>query len=502
VTAPRSSKGAGRAPSRAFREEAPRKCYSSGSQWGETFGPTATAPGVAPTSPGIDSWGNLTNREGVTGKTNYEPLSVSAGTNNRLSGFGYDAAANMTSNGSATYVYDDENRLIATAANSYIYDGDGERVEKCTEGTTPGTCATSATGTMYWRGAGSDPLSETDLAGNLLNVYIFFGGQRIARSDSTGGIHYYFSDHLGSHGVVENATGSACEQDVDYYPYGGEENDYCTTPVAQNYKFTGKERDAESGLDNFGARSDASSLGRFMSADPGGFFKHLIDPQGLNRYAYARDNPLIHIDPDGKDWQTAWNDLKTFGNSVYTKMTFGAGLGGKSKVGTGEAKAEVNYKATLKFSTSAVSLSHSSEASAEAGTPGGPTVGASKGSEQMLRSVNSDGTVTAPETAHATGGLSAGSEGTSVSSSTEEVGFVVEEGVGILAGFEIGATREGWQALGDAFSNVKDEVVPPSPPPPATPGPPTAASTNCDGGGGAATGACSSGGQMLPQEKR
>jgi hypothetical protein len=115
-----------------------QQAYSSGSQWGETFGPTATAPGVAPTTPGIDSWGNLTNREGVTGKTNYEPLSVSAGTNNRLSGFGYDAAGNMTSNGSATYVYDDENRLIATAGDSYIYDGDGERVEKCTEGTTPG----------------------------------------------------------------------------------------------------------------------------------------------------------------------------------------------------------------------------------------------------------------------------------------------------------------------------------------------------------------------------
>jgi RHS repeat-associated protein len=34
------------------------------------------------------------------------------------------------------------------------------------------------------------------------------------------------------------------------------------------YKVTGKERDAESGLDNFGARYDASSLGRFMTPDP------------------------------------------------------------------------------------------------------------------------------------------------------------------------------------------------------------------------------------------
>jgi hypothetical protein len=89
----------------------------------------------------------------------------------------------MTSNGGATYVYDAENRLIATGGYSYIYDGDGERVEKCTEGTTPGTCASGATGTLYWRGLGSDPLSETDLSGNVQNTYIFFNEQRIARRD-------------------------------------------------------------------------------------------------------------------------------------------------------------------------------------------------------------------------------------------------------------------------------------------------------------------------------
>src|SRR5258708_4179941 len=78
-----------------------QQAYTTGTNWGETFSPTATAPGVAPTTPGIDAWGNLTNRSGVTGKTSYEPLSAAALVNNRLSGFGYDAAGNMTSNGSA-----------------------------------------------------------------------------------------------------------------------------------------------------------------------------------------------------------------------------------------------------------------------------------------------------------------------------------------------------------------------------------------------------------------
>ena len=71
---------------------------SNGTQWGETFT--------------IDAWGNLTNEAGITGKTYHESLNTSAGTNNQLSGFGYDAAGNMTSNGSTSYVYDAENRLI------------------------------------------------------------------------------------------------------------------------------------------------------------------------------------------------------------------------------------------------------------------------------------------------------------------------------------------------------------------------------------------------------
>jgi RHS repeat-associated protein len=132
-------------------------------------------------------------------------------------------------------------------------------------------------------------------------------------SISAAHVHYYFSDHLGTHGVVENATGSACEQDIDYYPYGGVENDYCSTPAAQHYKFTGKERDTESGLDNFGARYNASTMGRFMTPDPlpwvewqngsdraqRRFQAYINNPQNFNMYAYVRNNPTNLTDPTG-----------------------------------------------------------------------------------------------------------------------------------------------------------------------------------------------------------
>ncbi len=139
----------------------------------------------------------LTNETQITGRHNYEGLNTTANTNNKLSGFGYDAAGNMTSNGTITYTYDAENRLVYTSGYRYIYDANGERVEKCQATSATEACPTSGTtGTLYWRGTGSDTLAETDLGGNNEEEYLFFGGQRIARRDVT-------DDNSGG-GCVEN----------------------------------------------------------------------------------------------------------------------------------------------------------------------------------------------------------------------------------------------------------------------------------------------------------
>jgi RHS repeat-associated protein len=65
------------------------------------------------------------------------------------------------------------------------------------------------------------------------------------------------------------------------------------------YRFTGKERDAESGNDYFGARYYSSAMGRFMSPDPLLNSGHPKDPQSWNRYSYTRNNPMRRIDPTG-----------------------------------------------------------------------------------------------------------------------------------------------------------------------------------------------------------
>ncbi len=199
------------------------------------------------------------------------------------------AAGNMIQNGSATYTYDAENRLVSTAGVTYTYDGDGKRVKK-------------SGGTMYWMGMGSDALAESDLTGVIQREYIFFNGKRVARHEPSSSIYrYYFSDHLGSASVVTNATG-AIKDESDYYPYGGEI--VITDADANTYKFNGKERDSESGLDEFGARYYANALGRFMipdwAAKPTDVpYANFGNPQSLNLYSYVQNNPTTLGDPDG-----------------------------------------------------------------------------------------------------------------------------------------------------------------------------------------------------------
>ena len=73
--------------------------------------------------------------------------------------------------------------------------------------------------------------------------------------------------------------------------------------AGSRYPFlTQKERDIETGLDYFGARYYASAQGRFTSPDPITLALNRIkDPQQLNLYEYTRNNPIIFVDPNGKE---------------------------------------------------------------------------------------------------------------------------------------------------------------------------------------------------------
>jgi RHS repeat-associated protein len=87
--------------------------------------------------------------------------------------------------------------------------------------------------------------------------------------------------------------------------------------------FTGKERDAETGLDYFGARYMSSPQGRFTSPDWSSIpqpipYADLRDPQTLNLYGYVRNNPLWRADLNGHGWlKDLWHGIV---NSTYKPL--------------------------------------------------------------------------------------------------------------------------------------------------------------------------------------
>jgi RHS repeat-associated protein len=239
-------------------------------------------------SNGGGAWGNLTNINGASPSSyngcTQETLSVSASAKNQISSNGYDLSGNVTSSGTASYTYNAESQLTGAAGITYEYDGDGRRISK-------------SNGKIYWYGGGSDPINETDASGNTTDEYIFFGGIRIARRDPSGNIVYYIADHLGTSRLVTDASGAILDQS-DFYPFGGER--VISASSGNTYKFTAKERDTESGLDYFGARHYASSMGRWMSPDAPFADQHPASPQSWDMYLYTRNNPLSAVDADGR----------------------------------------------------------------------------------------------------------------------------------------------------------------------------------------------------------
>jgi RHS repeat-associated protein len=191
-------------------------------------------------------------------------------------------SANVTGLSVYTFAYDGENRQTSTThggiTTTYSYDGEGRRVMK-----TQGTSTTH----VY------------DASGQLAAEYSAQPNQ------SPCATCYLTADHLGSTRMMTDGNGTQVALH-DYLPFGEE------IPAAMNgrnglyggdepnQKFTGKERDVETGLDFFGARYFSGAQGRFTSPDPKVItWKRLADPQQWNAYAYVRNNPFAFVDPDG-----------------------------------------------------------------------------------------------------------------------------------------------------------------------------------------------------------
>ncbi|MXZ75572.1 MAG: hypothetical protein F4207_11080 [Gemmatimonadetes bacterium] len=239
-----------------------------------------------------DRSGNLKSM--VTGSSRLTYNYSAGSTPNRLDSttgtggqtYAYNQNGWMTTRGANAVAYDYRGLTTGYGSARYLMDPDRRRVKK-----TVGTATT-----YYLRGLGGNVLAEfTDQTQSAR--YVYAGARRIARiaGDSAS---YYLADHLGSTRSLVDGEGNVTAS-YDYWPYGKMLASSGTG--ATHFRFTGHERDAESGLDYMLARSYAYDVGRFLRPDPMQF----VYP-GLSPYAYAANNPLKYVDPDG---ELAWNIL-------------------------------------------------------------------------------------------------------------------------------------------------------------------------------------------------
>jgi RHS repeat-associated protein len=213
----------------------------------------------------------------------------------------YDAAGDTTYDGTTTYTYDAEHRVI-TASNgtsgssSYVYDANGRRTQK----------TTSAGGTVnFLYDLGGHEIVQMTSTGTWTRGEVYADGSHLATylGGSDGATYFIHSDWQDTERVRSNVSGASCET-ITSLPFGDAmtTSGSCGDPSPMH--FTGKEHDSETNLENFGARFDASSMGRFMTPDWSGNLEPVpyadySEPQSLDLYAYLENNPLSRIDSGG-----------------------------------------------------------------------------------------------------------------------------------------------------------------------------------------------------------
>jgi RHS repeat-associated protein len=226
----------------------------------------------------------------------------------------------MTAINAMKMVWDSEDRLQQVDLGGggtayYVYDAAGQRVRKVIEAQN----GTRKQERIYL--GGFEVYREYNGNGAIVTLeretlHVVDNRQRIAlveaRTDAPAPnplIRYQFGNHLGSASLELNDAGQIISHE-EYYPYGStsyQAGRSAAEVSLKRYRYTGMERDEESGLNYHGARYYAPWLGRWTACDPAG----LVD--GPDLYVYSRSSPIASLDLTGleskKSQYEAVNDI-------------------------------------------------------------------------------------------------------------------------------------------------------------------------------------------------
>jgi RHS repeat-associated protein len=191
----------------------------------------------------------------------------------------------------------------------YVYDFDGQRVRKITENAADLNSNPSPKEERIYVGGIEiyKKLSGNHVGLERKTMHVMDDKSRIAMVETRNKvddgspkrlIRYQFSNHLGTACLeTDNSADPRVISYEEYHPYGttsyqAVDNDI--KAAAKRYRYTGKERDEESGLYYHGARYYAAWLRRWIACDPEG------QVDGCNLYAFVRGNPVLFTDQTGR----------------------------------------------------------------------------------------------------------------------------------------------------------------------------------------------------------
>lgn len=203
------------------------------------------------------------------------------------------------------YVYDYNGNLVQDAeGRNFTFNGDDKQIEVKNS-------SQEVVGKYYYDGLGTRVKKVT---ATETTVFVYDGGGVLAAEYSTKHnseptISYLTTDHLGSPRVVTDKSGNVISR-RDFMPFGEEiyagvggrsvSLKYSLTGADNiRQRFTGYEKDIETGLDFAQARMYQNSHGRFTAVDPLMASAAATNPQTFNRYTYTGNNPIKYTDPSG-----------------------------------------------------------------------------------------------------------------------------------------------------------------------------------------------------------
>ena len=186
----------------------------------------------------------------------------------------------------------------------YTYNGLGRRVIKNAGGET----------TVFLYDFDGNIVAESRIDGEISFEYLYMGSNRIAIADvSTGKLFYYNNNYLGTPLRIIDSDGNVV-RDADYLPFGeAEVSEHAS--VVNNFRFSGRYYDDETGLHYNYQRYYDPRTGRYLTPDPIGLLG------GINLYAYTDNNPINDTDRYGLMAPYLVNLLRKGGEKVVRKLS-------------------------------------------------------------------------------------------------------------------------------------------------------------------------------------